>query len=162
MTRVFPGRNGLRRVGNSDHQRAIIESTQRAVNKCIREHYAGQPCCTCGNPHPGHAGHFRVSGAGSTRFHPWNIHLQCYGCNVEYSGKTYEHGVFIDKLHGRGAAAFLERLSRKTEPWDTRELDQLKAAARMGYQVFLQVYMELRPNHFPTSGRNASTAERRV
>ena len=44
----------------------------------------------------------------------------------------------------RGTADFLHKLSMKLEPWDTRELDQLRAAARMGPRAYEQLYFELR------------------
>ena len=135
------------KVGATDHQKAIA-ATQTAVNKMIRERDAGQPCISCALFRTLEAGHFRVSIHGTTRFHPWNLNGQCATDNRYPGGVTYEYGVALDKNFGRGTAAFLEKLSRKTEPWDTRELDQLKAAAKYGYSVYLQVYRELRPHHF--------------
>lgn len=139
---------GLHRVGTTDHQRAIAV-TQTAVNKMIRARDAGRPCISCALFRTLEAGHFRVSTHGTTRFHPWNLNGQCATDNRYSGGVTYEYGVALDKKYGKGTAAFLERLSRKTEPWETRELDQLRAAAKYGTTVYTQVYFELRPHHLP-------------
>jgi hypothetical protein len=134
------------RVGMTEHQKAIA-ATQTAANKMIRERDAGDPCISCAEIRILEAGHFRNSTSGIVRFHPFNINGQCAQCNRYVGGRTYEYGIALDKKFGRGTAAFLERLSHKTEPWDTRELDQLKVAARYGARVYEQVYFELRPAH---------------
>jgi hypothetical protein len=144
MTRTF--KKQLHRVGRTEHQKGSA-NTQTAVNAMIRDHDFGQACISCGKPRKLEAGHFRNSNQGTTRFHPWNLNGQCATCNRYSGGVTYENGVALDRKFGRGTAAFLERLSRKTELWDTRELDQLKMAARMGWRVYAQVYFELGPLH---------------
>jgi len=93
------------------------------------------------------AGHFRTSTNAATRFHPFNLHLQCRSCNEFNGGMTYEHAIAIDRIHGKGWAVFLEKLARKPELWTTEELEQLRSAARMGHQVYCQLYFELRPRH---------------
>ena len=75
----------------------------------------------------------------ATRFHPYNVNSQGVKENRLEGGRTYEYGVAIDKKYGAGTATFLKKLSRTIEPWETREQDQLTAAARLGYPVFLQV-----------------------
>jgi hypothetical protein len=59
----------------------------------------------------------------------------------------YEYGIAIDKLHGKGTAKFLDKLSRRIEPWTITELEQLTTAARMGPRVYEQLYFELRAVH---------------
>jgi hypothetical protein len=146
MTRVFQQRKGLHRVGITEHQKAIA-ATQTAVNAMIRERDAGQPCISCGKPRKLEAGHFRNSNQGTTRFHPWNLNGQCATCNRYSGGVTYEYGVALDRKWGRGTAAFIERLSRKIEPWETRELGTLRDAARRGARVYEQTYFTLRSGH---------------
>jgi Bacteriophage Lambda NinG protein len=141
-------RQRIHRVGTTEIQR-VRSNTQRVVNAMIRERDAGQTCISCGKFRTLEAGHFRTSTHGTTRFHPWNLNGQCASCNRFAGGVTYEYSVTLDKKFGKGTAAFLERLSRKIEPWSVTELDQLRAAARYGYPVYLQVYRELRPHHFP-------------
>jgi hypothetical protein len=62
-------------------------------------------------------------------------------------GMTYEHARAIDRLHGKGWAAFLEKLARAKQNWTTEELEQLRSAARMGPRAYEQLYFEIRGHH---------------
>jgi hypothetical protein len=128
------------------HQKAL-RTTQTVVNTMIRERDQGKACVTCGSMKGSSAGHFRTSTNAATRFHPFNLHLQCRGCNEFNGGMTYEHAIAIDRIHGKGWATFLEKIARKPEIWTIEELEQLRSAARMGPRVYEQLYFELRPNH---------------
>jgi hypothetical protein len=137
------------RVGKTEHQKAIA-ATQTAVNKMIRERDFGLLCISCKGLYDLEAGHFRVSTHGITRFHPWNINGQCARCNRYAGSMSYEYSIGLDRKWGRGAAAFLERLSRAVEPWSVEELGTLRDAARRGWQVYGQTYFMLRPLHLRT------------
>jgi hypothetical protein len=113
----------------------------------IRERDSGLPCVSCGNLRTLAAGYFRTSTHGTTRFHPFNLSGQCATCNRYSGGVTYEYSLELDLRFGQGTALFLKKLSDTIEPWTTTELDQLRAAARMGYPVYVQLYFELRPHH---------------
>ena len=130
----------------SEHQ-AEIRKTDIAVSKMIREN--ATECITCGEPHEVYdCGHFRRREIMATRFHPWNIHPQGRKENRFEGGRMFEYGLAIDEKYGAGTALFLKKLSEKIEPWTTTELQQLRSAARMGHQVYEQLYWELRPSHF--------------
>ena len=129
----------------SEHQ-AEIRKTDIAVSKMIREN--GTECITCGEPHEVYdCGHFRRRELMSTRFHPWNIHPQGRKENRFEGGRMFEYGLAIDKKYGPGTALFLKQLSEKIEPWTIPELQQLRAAARMGPRVYEQFYFEIRQSH---------------
>jgi hypothetical protein len=96
------------------------------------------------------AGHFRISNHGTTRYHPMNLSGQCATCNRYSEGVTYEYSLELDRRFGAGWAAFLEKISRTIEPWETKELEQLRSAARMGPRAYEQLYFELRPTHAPS------------
>jgi hypothetical protein len=130
----------------NEHQQAL-KTTQIVVNKMIRERDFGLPCITCGGFHQLFAGHFRTSTNTTTRFHPYNLAGQCNSCNSFNGGMTYEYGLAIDRKYGKGWAAFLEKLARAKENWTTKELEQLRSAARMGPRAYQQLYFELRPHH---------------
>jgi hypothetical protein len=133
----------------SEHQ-AEIRKTDAAVAKMIREN--ATECITCGEPHEVYdCGHFRRRELMATRFHQWNIHPQGRKENRFEGGRMFEYGLAIDQKYGAGTAAFLDTLSRKIEPWSITELQQLRSAARMGHPVFLMLYRELRPHHFPAT-----------
>ena len=93
--------------------------------------YAGKGCIDCGTLKGNFdCGHFRRRECMPTRYHPWNLAKQNRRCKRYDGGRTFEFGAAIDRQYGRGTAAFLERLSRKIEPWTTEELGTLRAAAR--------------------------------
>jgi hypothetical protein len=130
----------------NEHQKAL-KTTQTVVNKMIRERDAGKACITCDSMKASSAGHFRTSTNNTTRYHPWNLHLQCRSCNEFNGGMTYEHGKAIDKKYGRGTSTFLEKLARTNSLWTSEELEQLRSAARMGDRAYEQFYFEVRPAH---------------
>jgi hypothetical protein len=132
----------------NEHAKALLY-TQRVVNDMIRERDEGKACVTCSSMKASSAGHFRTSTNAATRFHPYNLHAQCRGCNEFNGGMTYEHAIAIDRIHGKGWAMFLERIARKPEIWTTEELEQLRSAARMGPRAYEQLYWELRHHHRP-------------
>jgi hypothetical protein len=68
----------------------------------------------------------------STRFHPYNLAKQCGQCKRFGGGTTYESGQAIDRRHGKGTAAFLEKLSRTIEPWSIEDLGTLRDTPRRG------------------------------
>lgn len=73
-------------------------------------------CCTCGKSmywKEAQAGHFMSRSSLSTRYHPQNVNTQCVGCNMFKAGCQYEHGKYIDKVHGAGTAESLYALSKK-------------------------------------------------
>jgi hypothetical protein len=76
-----------------------------------------------------------------------NLNSQGVKENRFEGGRTFEYGQAIDQKYGEGWAAFLNELSKKIEQWSIAELQQLRSAARMGYQVFRQLYFSLRPHH---------------
>lgn len=60
------------------------------------------------------AGHFMTRNLLGTRFHPYNVHLQCKGCNGPRGGLQYAHGLRIDEIHGEGWASKLQVLSKQS------------------------------------------------
>ena len=51
----------------------------------------------------------------------------------------------IDRKYVKGTAALLYKESKKIKQWEIKELEQLLAAAKMGYPVYVQLYNELCP-----------------
>ena len=52
----------------------------------------------------------------------------------------------IDKKFGKGTAAELYKLSKRITQIDERHLEQLLAAAKMGFRVYEQLYNDLLKN----------------
>jgi len=62
-------------------------------------------------------------------------------------GRMYEYGVAIDKKYGTSWANLLYTLYQKIEPWETRELEQLRSAAKHSVVAHTKLYFTLRPHH---------------
>lgn len=69
----------------------LKKTTQRAVNKWIRERDIDERCLACGRfQNKQDASHYIAQGSsGYLRYHPLNIHNTCYACN------RYKHGNLI-------------------------------------------------------------------
>ena len=161
--------SGLHAVGTTDRQRAI-RNADDAVSLMVRERDRELGCILseyndCDPRDTMECGHFIPREFEATRYHPWNVNAESRGCNSSHvSGyqpdKGFPYGLAIDAKYGEGIALFLYRLAHprhernaipKDESWTTTELEQLKAAARMGARVYSACYAELRPHHFPSA-----------
>lgn len=73
-------------------------------------------CCTCGVRHHWSeidAGHFITRNRLATRYEEANVNAQCYACNRFLGGRQYEHGQYIDAVHGSGTADKLLEQSKQ-------------------------------------------------
>jgi hypothetical protein len=93
---------------------------------------------------------FIILVADSSRQATLNISAIKYGY---MGGMSYEHGKGIDLKYGNGTADFLAKIAGKSEPFPEDDLNLIKDATRKGYPVYLQIYRELRPTHFPVGSR---------
>jgi Zn ribbon nucleic-acid-binding protein len=91
------------------------------------------PCITCGYTRTWQemdAGHFISRNKKATKFNLLNIHAQCKKCNRFESGRQFEHGQAIDRIHGAGTAAQLLILSKMkcklTDEWYLNEIEKAK------------------------------------
>lgn len=69
----------------------LKKTTQRIVNKWIRERDKDQPCLACGRfQDKQDCSHYIAQGSsGFLRYHPYNLNNTCYACN------RYKHGNLI-------------------------------------------------------------------
>jgi len=58
-------------------------------------------------------------------------------------------------MYGEGTASFEKLLSQDKTPWESHELETLKAATRKGWRVYKAIYFDLRPSHRPQACRAA-------
>lgn len=111
------------------------------------------PCISCGKPHKEYqAGHYRRRELMATRYHPFNVNAEGTGCNLGHVSKygIKEMDLYrenLDAKWGAGTADFLFKLSQKSEPWETAELEQLRSAAKHSVAAYAKLYFELRPHH---------------
>lgn len=141
MNRSF----GLRRAAQTPQAKAIAK-LDKALSELVRSHYEPIGCFTCNWVGPwktGDCGHFRRREKMSTRFHPKNLGLQCKKCNRFDGGRSYEFGLKLDEVWGKGTAERMNVISHSLKNWDVKELEQLTGAAKLGWLPYLQVYEEL-------------------
>lgn len=62
----------------------------------------------------GDCGHWISRGKEATRYHEWNAHFQGKQANRFQGGHFLEHGLAIDRIHGRDARQWLETLAGTT------------------------------------------------
>jgi hypothetical protein len=130
----------MRRHATTPFAKAVAK-LDAALSLMIRAD--AKTCITCGGPPPFDCGHFRWREQMSTRFAYKNLAPQCWSCNRYQGGRPYEFSIYIDKRWGHGTAKELYRLSQKLKSWDIRELEQLTSAAKMGFNVYRQLYDSL-------------------
>lgn len=131
----------LCRKSLNPHAKAIAK-LDKAVSVMVRAQPGG--CITCPQMNePFDCGHFRWREQMSTRFDYKNLAKQCWSCNRFQGGRPYEFSLHIDKTWGKGTSTKLFKASQKLKQWDDRELDQLASAAKMGFNVYRQLYDSL-------------------
>ena len=72
--------------------------------------------------------------------------LQGKKCNRFEGDRSYEFGLKLDEIWGKGTAALMQKLSRQVRQWEVIHLEQLTSAAKLGWLAYLQIYKELTPN----------------
>jgi len=86
-----------------------------------------KPCVTCGNYTELECGHFISRRFESVRFDEKNANGQCSKCNGFEYGNQYQHGVIVDKIHGKGTAEELllkSKMSCKRNQFDYEWISQ--------------------------------------
>jgi hypothetical protein len=132
---------GLNKYGKSEKQKAV-HKLDTALSNLVRSIEGA--CATCGERHDTYdCGHFRRRECMATRFDYKNVAKQGVKENRFEGGKPYEFGLYIDKTWGAGTAKKLYKISQKIVQWEVNDLDQLTSAAKMGMNVYRQVYDEL-------------------
>ena len=105
-----------------------LKLAQQVFNKWIRLRDQDQPCISCGKEINGvrHASHYLSSGGHSAvRFHPDNVWVSCYKCNVMLSGNGIEYRMRLIKKIGLERVEWLEENGHEVKKWDKDELKEL-------------------------------------
>lgn len=107
-----------------------LKLAQQVFNKWVRLRDEGENCISCGKTINGvrHASHFMSAGGHSAvRFHPDNVWVSCYKCNVMLSGNGLEYRKrLIDKI-GVYRVEWLEQNGHEVKKWTKEELKELIA-----------------------------------
>ncbi len=111
----------------------------------------GDACISCGKAglvgSDRQAGHLFNAGASSLiRWHPKNVHVQCYRCNVGLRGNVAPYAVEFICRYGGDELQRLGRLSKVVKKWTAPEVSDLIAAMKRGaadYEAFFAEHYEL-------------------
>lgn len=102
----------------------------------------GKMCISCGKVPGTQAGHFMRRGHQATRWHPMNVHGQCFRCNHVESGNQLEYADRLDLLFGPGTSSNLRNLARM--PWKpARERLEALLAATSDYEEYWRVWFNV-------------------
>jgi DNA-directed RNA polymerase subunit M/transcription elongation factor TFIIS len=107
-----------------------LKLAQQVFNKWIRLRDKGENCISCGKEINGvkHASHYLSSGGhSSVRFHPDNVWVSCYKCNVMLSGNGIEYRMRLIKKIGVDRVEWLEENGHEVKRWTKDELKELIA-----------------------------------
>jgi hypothetical protein len=107
-----------------------LKLAQQVFNKWVRLRDKDQPCISCGKEINGvrHASHYLSSGGHSAvRFHPDNVWVSCYKCNVMLSGNGIEYRMRLIKKIGLERVEWLEENGHEVKRWTKDELKELIA-----------------------------------
>jgi hypothetical protein len=97
-----------------------LKKAEAAVNWYVRARDHAQGCISCHLPATWggqwHASHFRSVGAASAvRFHLWNIHKACSGCNGHKGGNLAEYTPRLTSLIGIDRVQWLQAQNMRTD-----------------------------------------------
>jgi hypothetical protein len=71
------------------------------------------------------AGHFVPGRTLSLLFHPFNCHVQCYGCNVGRNGAHVEYFIYMENRYGREMIDDLRYLKNQTRKYSIADYEEL-------------------------------------
>lgn len=102
----------------------LKKTTQRIVNKWIRERDKDQSCLACGRfQEKQDASHFWAQGSsGYLRYCPINIHNTCYACNRYKHGNLLEYEIGLTQKIGLKNVEWLENNRKNIHSYTTEQL----------------------------------------
>lgn len=102
----------------------LKKTTQRIVNKWIRERDCDNPCLACGRfQDKQDASHFLASGSsGYLRYCPINIHNTCYACNRYKHGNLLLYRIGLVKKIGLKKVEWLENNREQLHKYTPEQL----------------------------------------
>lgn len=105
-----------------------LKKAEKTCNKYIRERDKNKSCISCGITYgKREAGHYRsVGSCHGTRFHPYNIHVQCSQCNCSKGGNLINYRINLVKLIGVEIVEYLENFNI-LQHWTIDEIKEIEA-----------------------------------
>ena len=111
--------------------RELLKEAQACVNRYVRmrDIYRGYGCISCGQPYLNQkwdAGHYISRRHNFTRFHLWNIHLQCVRCNRYGYGEAISYRINLITRIGEDKVKWLESNYLSLRKYSNDELQRIK------------------------------------
>lgn len=102
----------------------LKKTTQRIVNKWVRERDNTEPCLACGRfQEKQDASHYIAQGSsGYLRYCPLNVHNTCYACNRYKHGNLIYYRIGLVKKIGLENVEWLENSREKTHSYTKEQL----------------------------------------
>lgn len=107
----------------------------------------GNACFSCGssglegaNWHAGHM--FPAGGSSILRWHPLNVHSQCYRCNINLGGNGAEYASRFIEVYGIDQLMYLNEIKRQQMQWREPDIRELIEALKRGGADYELLYAE--------------------
>lgn len=97
-------------------------------------------CISCKKVPGTQPGHFMRRGLQATRWHPQNVHSQCFQCNCVEASNPFEYYKAIDEKYGEGTAERLKLLARTSYKPGREALEALLATAKVGHEAYQETW----------------------
>ncbi len=141
-------------IGIRQKRRTPLAALRRTLWDLFRAYVYerdGEACISCGKSgligSDRQAGHLFNAGSSSLiRWHPKNVHVQCYRCNVGLRGNIAPYALEFICRYGGDELARLGKMSKIVKKWTAPEVSDLIAALRRGwadYEAFFAERYEL-------------------
>jgi hypothetical protein len=111
-----------------------------AFGKMVMERDKGSLCVSCMNVPGTQPGHFMRRGLQATRWHPMNVHCQCFRCNCVENGNQLEYAETLDWENGSGTSLRLRQLAQTSYKPSREALESLLAAAKLGAAEYQEIW----------------------
>jgi hypothetical protein len=110
----------------------LKKTTQRIVNKWIRERDKDQACLACGKfQDKQDCSHYIAQGSsGYLRYHPYNLNNTCYACNRYKHGNLIYYRIGLVKKIGLENVEWLEENKEKTFKYSTETLKNIMRSCK--------------------------------
>jgi hypothetical protein len=127
-----------------------LSELQRSFNQYIKLRDDGNECIACKTLTVGsvggyrggcgwHAGHYHSVGSSSyLRFNLWNVHLECYRCNVQLSGNIGEYTPRLIEKIGQEKFDWLLRHKYETKSYDVEWIKRAIKICRLKIKLKLK------------------------
>lgn len=116
----------------------LIKNTVNACHDYIKKRDEGKPCVSCGQPwkKDHHAGHlFKAELFSTIKFHEYNIHNQCVGCNIYKDGNESKYRANLHTRLSQGQIDELNKMARNDKKinhkWDRESLKEIRNYYKM-------------------------------